>query len=89
MSTGAKYIADLASRGRYHFTTPEAQAALGGSLPAVVAKSRRLLVCGEVRVNSLLAMTSRRRQLWRRTHRGANARVLDGGDGIRARRLRR
>lgn len=48
MAVGANYIADLASRGRYHFTTAEAQAALGGSLPAVRASLRRLKRRGEI-----------------------------------------
>jgi predicted transcriptional regulator of viral defense system len=42
MRAGASYIDDLASRGRYHFTTDEARAALGASLPAVRATLRRL-----------------------------------------------
>ena len=42
MVSAAEYIADLTSRGRHHFTTEEAQAALGGSLPAVCASLRRL-----------------------------------------------
>lgn len=42
MRLGASYIDDLASRGLHHFTTDEARAALGASLPAVRATLRRL-----------------------------------------------
>jgi predicted transcriptional regulator of viral defense system len=48
MLSAAEYIADLPARGRYHFTTAEAQAALGGSLPAVRASLRRLKRRGEI-----------------------------------------
>ncbi|MBI4954903.1 MAG: type IV toxin-antitoxin system AbiEi family antitoxin [Myxococcales bacterium] len=41
-------IAGLAARGRHHFTTDEAVAALGASLPAVRASLRRLKAKGEV-----------------------------------------
>lgn len=42
------FIADLASRGRHHFTTEEAHEALGVSLPAVRAALRRLKRRGEI-----------------------------------------
>jgi len=38
----AQYVTELASNERYHFTTAEAQARLGGSLPAVRGALRRL-----------------------------------------------
>ncbi len=46
-SAGA-YITGLASRGRYHFATEEARAALDVSLPAARAALRRLKRRGEV-----------------------------------------
>ncbi|MCC7385069.1 MAG: type IV toxin-antitoxin system AbiEi family antitoxin [Deltaproteobacteria bacterium] len=42
------YIADLAARGRHHFTTEEAVAAIGGSVPAVRAALRRMKAKGEI-----------------------------------------
>lgn len=48
MPTTTSYIVDLAARGRHHFTTEEAAAALGGSLPAVRAALRRLKAKGEI-----------------------------------------
>jgi predicted transcriptional regulator of viral defense system len=48
MPTAAQYIAELASRGRYHFTTEDAAAVLGGSLAAVRASLRRLKQRGEI-----------------------------------------
>ena len=44
----ARYIADLASRGRYHFTTEEAVKALRVSAPAGRAALRRLKAKGEI-----------------------------------------
>jgi predicted transcriptional regulator of viral defense system len=46
--SGAQYVVQLAARGRYHFTTEEAAAALDRSLPAVRAVLRRLKARGEV-----------------------------------------
>ncbi len=48
MLSAAKYVTELASRGRYHFTTREARAALGGSLPAIRAALRRLKAKHEI-----------------------------------------
>lgn len=48
MSAYARYIVDLASRGRHHFTTEEAAAALGGSVPTVRAALRRLKAKREI-----------------------------------------
>jgi predicted transcriptional regulator of viral defense system len=48
MSSAARYILELASRGRHHFTTAEAVASLGGSLPTVRAALRRLKAKGEI-----------------------------------------
>ncbi len=48
MSAAARYIVDLAARGRHHFTTEEAAAALGRSIPAVRAALRRLEARGEI-----------------------------------------
>ncbi len=48
MGSAARYIDDLAARGRHHFTTDEAVAALGGSIPTVRAALRRLKAKGEV-----------------------------------------
>lgn len=42
------YLVDLAARGRHHFTTEEAAAALGRSVPAVRAALRRLKSKGEI-----------------------------------------
>ncbi len=39
---------DLVARGRHHFTTDEAVAAIGGSLPAVRAQLRRLKAAGRI-----------------------------------------
>jgi predicted transcriptional regulator of viral defense system len=46
--SAASYIADLAAHGRHHFTTEEAAAALGRSIPAVRAALRRLKAKGEI-----------------------------------------
>jgi predicted transcriptional regulator of viral defense system len=46
--TARQFITDLASRGRYHFTTAQARAALGRSLPAVRASLRRLEAAGSI-----------------------------------------
>jgi predicted transcriptional regulator of viral defense system len=48
MSRAARYIVDLAARGRHHFTTQEAAAALSSSVPAVRAALRRLKTKGEI-----------------------------------------
>jgi predicted transcriptional regulator of viral defense system len=48
MSGAAQYIDELAASGRYHFTTDEAIAALGGSVPAVRAVLRRLKSKGAI-----------------------------------------
>jgi predicted transcriptional regulator of viral defense system len=48
MSSAAKYILELAARGRYCFTTDEAVASLGGSVPTVRAALRRLKAKGEI-----------------------------------------
>jgi predicted transcriptional regulator of viral defense system len=48
MGSARDYITDLASKGRYHFTTDEVRAALGGSLVAVRAALRRLSQRGEI-----------------------------------------
>ena len=48
MNAAARYIDDLAARGRHHFTTDEAAAALGSSLPAARAALRRLKARGWV-----------------------------------------
>jgi len=42
MASAYKYIMEMAAKGRHHFTTEEALAALGGSLVAVRAALRRL-----------------------------------------------
>jgi predicted transcriptional regulator of viral defense system len=42
MPRAAEFIVELAARGRYHFTTDEAVASLGGHVPAVRAAIRRL-----------------------------------------------
>lgn len=44
----ASYIVDLAAGGRQHFTTEEAVAALGGSVPTVRAALRRLKAKGDI-----------------------------------------
>lgn len=48
MSRTAEYILELAARGRHHFTTDQAVAALGGSVPTVRAALRRLKVKGQI-----------------------------------------
>jgi predicted transcriptional regulator of viral defense system len=48
MTTAAGYIVDLAARGRHHFTTEEAAAALGSSIPTVRAALRRLKAKGAI-----------------------------------------
>ena len=48
MSSAAKYILELAARGRHHFTTDEAVASLGGSVPTVRAALRRMKAKGEI-----------------------------------------
>lgn len=44
----AEYIADLASRGRYHFSSEQALRALGVSITALRASLRRLKARGEI-----------------------------------------
>jgi predicted transcriptional regulator of viral defense system len=48
MPRAADFIVELASRGRYHFTTDEAAASLGGRIPAVRAAMRRLKAKGQI-----------------------------------------
>lgn len=48
MVSAATYILELAARGRYHFTTDEAVAALGASVPTVRAALRRLKAKGQI-----------------------------------------
>jgi predicted transcriptional regulator of viral defense system len=48
MSSAAKYILELAARGRHHFTTDDAVVSLGGSVPTVRAALRRLKAKGEI-----------------------------------------
>jgi predicted transcriptional regulator of viral defense system len=48
MSRTSRFIDELAARGRYHFTTGDAVAALGGSVPTVRAALRRLKTKGEL-----------------------------------------
>lgn len=48
MGSASEYIADLASRGRHHFSTDDARTVLGASLPAVRASLRRLKRRGEI-----------------------------------------
>lgn len=48
MPRASHFLDDLAARGRYHFTTEEARAVLGVSLPAVRAALRRLKGRGEI-----------------------------------------
>jgi predicted transcriptional regulator of viral defense system len=50
MGSAARFIVDLAARGRHHFTTAEAAGALGSSIPAVRAALRRLKARGEIAV---------------------------------------
>src|SRR5262249_40136028 len=48
MPRAAEFIVELASRGRYHFTTEEAVASLRGQIPAVRAAMRRLKANGQI-----------------------------------------
>jgi predicted transcriptional regulator of viral defense system len=48
MPNASQFIAELAARGRYHFTTEEAVASIGGSLPTVRAALRRLKAKREI-----------------------------------------
>lgn len=48
MVSASQYLADLAARGRHHFTTADAAAALGGSPLAVRAALRRLKHKGQI-----------------------------------------
>jgi predicted transcriptional regulator of viral defense system len=48
MSSASEYVADLAARGRYHFTTEDAVTALGESVSRVRAALRRLKAEGTV-----------------------------------------
>ena len=48
MRTAGAFTVDLAARGRYHFTTQEAQQALQVSVPATRAALRRLRAHGEI-----------------------------------------
>lgn len=48
MARAADYIVDLAAHGRYHFTTSEAAAALGSSIPTARAALRRLKAKGAI-----------------------------------------
>lgn len=48
MVSAARYVLELAARGRHHFTTSEATAALGTSIPAARAALRRLEARGEI-----------------------------------------
>ena len=48
MPKAAEFIVDLAARGRYHFTTGEAVASLGGDISAVRAALRRLKAKGQL-----------------------------------------
>lgn len=48
MTNAARFLDDLAARGRYHFAIGEAVAALGSSVPAVRAALRRLKAKGEL-----------------------------------------
>ncbi len=48
MSSAITYILELAARGRYHFTTDEAVAALGATVPTVRAALRRLKAKGQI-----------------------------------------
>lgn len=48
MPKAADFLVELAARGRYHFTTDEAVASLGGAVPAVRAALRRLKAKGQL-----------------------------------------
>jgi DNA-binding GntR family transcriptional regulator len=48
MPSASQLIVDLAARGRHHFTTEEAAAWLGGSVPIVRAALRRLKAKGAI-----------------------------------------
>jgi hypothetical protein len=48
MPRAAEFIVELAERGRYHFTTDEAVASLGGHVPAVRVATRRLKAKGQI-----------------------------------------
>ncbi len=48
MGAAASYLVHLAAHGRHHFTTNEAAAALGTSVPTVRAALRRLETKGEI-----------------------------------------
>ena len=48
MRFASSYLTDLAARGRYHFTTAEAAASLGRSMPTLRAALRRLKAKGEI-----------------------------------------
>jgi len=48
MLRAAEFIVELASRGRYHFTTDEAVASLRAHAPAVLAAMRRLKAKGQI-----------------------------------------
>jgi predicted transcriptional regulator of viral defense system len=48
MFHASTYVLELAARGRYHFTTDEAVAALGASVPTVRAALRRLKAKGQL-----------------------------------------
>jgi predicted transcriptional regulator of viral defense system len=48
MPSASQYVVEQAARGRYHFTTADAIAALGGSVAAVRASLRRLKAKGEI-----------------------------------------
>jgi predicted transcriptional regulator of viral defense system len=48
MRDAAKFVADLASRGRYHFTTEDVRVAVGVSAVAARAALRRMKVRGEI-----------------------------------------
>jgi predicted transcriptional regulator of viral defense system len=48
MLSAAKYILELAANGQHHFTTDEAVAALGASVPTARAALRRLKAKGEI-----------------------------------------
>ena len=56
MLSASHFIDGLAARGRHHFTTDEAVAALGVSLPAARAALRRLKAKGEVFALSTLML---------------------------------
>lgn len=48
MPSASRFIEDLQSRGRYHFSTEEAVEALGSSVPATQAALRRLKAKAEI-----------------------------------------